>query len=277
MSAPVGGGPFLETLGIVVVAAALVVTVARRLRMPTIVAYIVAGLLVGPVTGLVVPAHEPHGALISRDGHRAAAVPRGPRAEPRQASARSARSRWLAGIGQVVFTAAGGFGVCWLLGLRPGWSRCFIATALTFSSTVVVVKLLDQKASCTPSTGASPWGSSWCRTSWWSSCSPSSPGLGPTPRAAEAWRAPRVAKAFGGMGALLVASLLAAKWLLPRPIRLGGALAGDPLHLEPVLVFRARAGRPVRWAVAGDRGLPRRAQRRPAPLWPTTCAGVCTR
>jgi Kef-type K+ transport system membrane component KefB len=42
----------------------------------------------------------------------------------------------------------------------------FLATALTFSSTVVVVKLLDEKGELDSSTAASRWGFSWCRT-WW--------------------------------------------------------------------------------------------------------------
>ncbi|HUF50768.1 MAG TPA: cation:proton antiporter [Longimicrobiales bacterium] len=50
----------------------------------------------------------------------------------------------VAGLGQVVFTAAGGFLLCLALSFTPVESL-FIATALTFSSTVVVVKLLDQK------------------------------------------------------------------------------------------------------------------------------------
>src|SRR5690606_3475868 len=50
----------------------------------------------------------------------------------------------VAGIGQVVFTAAGGFGLGLLLGFEV-MASLFIAVALTFSSTVVVVKLLDEK------------------------------------------------------------------------------------------------------------------------------------
>jgi len=49
-----------------------------------------------------------------------------------------------AGIGQVVFTAAGGTVMALLLGFSVIES-IFLATALTFSSTVVVVKVLDQK------------------------------------------------------------------------------------------------------------------------------------
>jgi Kef-type K+ transport system membrane component KefB len=71
----------------------------------------------------------------------------------------------VAGLGQVVFTAAGGFGLAWLLGF-DAMESIFLATALTFSSTVVVVKLLTQKGSWTRSTAASPSASSWCRT-WW--------------------------------------------------------------------------------------------------------------
>ncbi|HCN76418.1 MAG TPA: portal protein, partial [Verrucomicrobiales bacterium] len=50
----------------------------------------------------------------------------------------------VAGIGQVVFTAAGGLILCWLLGF-PLMEAVFLSVGLTFSSTVVVVKLLDEK------------------------------------------------------------------------------------------------------------------------------------
>lgn len=49
-----------------------------------------------------------------------------------------------AGLGQVVFTALGGFALAWALGF-DAMESAFLGIALTFSSTVVVVKLLDQK------------------------------------------------------------------------------------------------------------------------------------
>jgi predicted Kef-type K+ transport protein len=50
----------------------------------------------------------------------------------------------VAGLGQVVFTAAGGIALSMLLGFTV-MESIFLGTALTFSSTVVVVKLLTQK------------------------------------------------------------------------------------------------------------------------------------
>jgi Kef-type K+ transport system membrane component KefB len=215
MSAPVGGGPFLETLGIVVVAAALVVTVARRLRMPTIVAYIVAGLLVGPVTGLVVPAHEPHGALetVSEMGIVLLMFLVGTELSFERIR-QVGKVALAAGIGQVVFTAAGGLGVCYLLGFD--WMESiFIATALTFSSTVVVVKLLDQKHELHSLYGRIAVGIFLVQDLVVVVVLTFLAGLGRGDALEVAEVASSLGLAFGGMGALLVACLLAAKYVLP--------------------------------------------------------------
>ena len=50
-----GGSPFFDALGIFVIAAALTVLLARWLRLPSLVSYIAAGLLIGPITGLIGP------------------------------------------------------------------------------------------------------------------------------------------------------------------------------------------------------------------------------
>ncbi len=139
------------TLGLMIVLAWAVNWVARLAKVPSIVSYLAAGLLVAPAFEIVVPLLVP-----------------GPTREFPQAIP------WLgevgivlllfivglelsldkirgvgkvavyAGLGQVVFTAAGGFAIALLLGFSPV-EALFLATALTFSSTVVVVKLLDQK------------------------------------------------------------------------------------------------------------------------------------
>ena len=44
---------FLQSLGLILIAAAVFALIARRLGLPTIVAYIIAGLFLGPFTGLV--------------------------------------------------------------------------------------------------------------------------------------------------------------------------------------------------------------------------------
>ena len=44
---------FLENLGIIAVSAAILVAVGRAVRMPAIVVYLLCGILLGPVLGLV--------------------------------------------------------------------------------------------------------------------------------------------------------------------------------------------------------------------------------
>lgn len=52
------------------------------------------------------------------------------------------------GLGQVAFTALFGFGICLALGLDPVTSL-YISVALTFSSTIIIVKLLSDKREIT--------------------------------------------------------------------------------------------------------------------------------
>jgi Kef-type K+ transport system membrane component KefB len=135
------GEGFLQSLGFIVVAAAVFAALARRIRMPAIVAYLLAGLLLGPVTGLVriTPSLE----LISEVGIALLLFLVG--LELNFQKVRDVGPvAVVAGLGQVVFTALGGLGLCWLMGFT--WlESLFLAVALTFSSTVVVVKLLDEK------------------------------------------------------------------------------------------------------------------------------------
>jgi Kef-type K+ transport system membrane component KefB len=131
----------LRSLGTILVAGGLAALLTRSLNVPTIVAYIAAGLVLGPLTGLL--AYDEALALISHVGIALLlflvglelSIPKirdvGPVA-------------LVAGVGQVIFTAAGGYVLAWLLGFDT-MSSIFLATALTFSSTVVVVKLLSQK------------------------------------------------------------------------------------------------------------------------------------
>lgn len=49
-----------------------------------------------------------------------------------------------AGLGQVVFTSVFGFGIAWLLGMDT-ITALYVAVALTFSSTIIIVKLLSDK------------------------------------------------------------------------------------------------------------------------------------
>jgi Kef-type K+ transport system membrane component KefB len=141
---------FMRSLGIVVIAAAVVSLLGRKLNAPSIVSYIVAGLVLGPMLGVLTPGDGGGGVsgvgdleLISEIGIVLLLFLVG-----LELSLKEIRGVGMvavaAGLGQVVFTAAGGFVLSLALGFTVVESL-FISTALTFSSTVVVVKVLDQK------------------------------------------------------------------------------------------------------------------------------------
>ncbi len=138
----------VEHLGWIICAALVVVVILQRVRVPSIVAYIVAGLLLGPVFGVIdVPPihegdHEPVD-LIAEFGIALLLFVVGLELSLDKIKD-VGKVAVIAGLGQVVFTAAGGFALSLLLGFDT-MDAVFLAVALTFSSTVVVVKLLDQK------------------------------------------------------------------------------------------------------------------------------------
>lgn len=131
----------VQNLGWILVAATVCAFAGRFIRVPAIITYIIAGLLLGPVF-MVVVVDEPLD-LTAELGIALLLFLVG-----LELSIEKIRDvgkvAVAAGIGQVVFTAIGGYLVAWLLGFNV-MEGVFLAIALTFSSTVVVVKLLDQK------------------------------------------------------------------------------------------------------------------------------------
>ena len=133
--------PILRDLGLILLAAAAVVLLARQLRVPPIIAYMVAGLLLGPATHLVHPTESLE--LISEVGIALLLFLVG--LELSLDKIRDVgRVALLAGAGQIVATGGLGFGLARLLGFG-GVESALLALALTFSSTVVVVKLLEHR------------------------------------------------------------------------------------------------------------------------------------
>lgn len=134
-------GEVLNHLGICVVTGAVFVLLGRQLRMPGIVAYLLAGVMLGPVTGLV--HFSPEDQLIPKVGIVLLLFIVG--LELSFDKIRGiGRVAVIAGLGQVIFTEVGGLGLCTLLGFTL-MESLFLAVALTFSSTVVVVKLLQEQ------------------------------------------------------------------------------------------------------------------------------------
>jgi Kef-type K+ transport system membrane component KefB len=122
--------------------ATVVGVVASRLRQPLIVAFIGVGILVGPSALGWVTDENPLEILaevgiavllflvgLKLDLHLIRTT--GPVAV-------------VTGLGQVLFTSVIGFGLALVLGLDPT-SAFYVAVALTFSSTIIIVKLLSDK------------------------------------------------------------------------------------------------------------------------------------
>jgi Kef-type K+ transport system membrane component KefB len=202
----------LRDLGLIVITAALFAVVAARFNIPSIVAYILAGLLLGPIAGILEVTHSIE--IIAEVGIALLLFLVG--LELSLDKIRDVgRVAIVAGIGQVVFTAAGGFGIAWLLGFTAIESL-FIATALTFSSTVVVVKLLDQKKEMDSLYGRIAVGIFLVQDLVVIVVLTFVAGLG-DPEALEfAAMARGIGRAFAGMGLLLVVVLISARYVLPR-------------------------------------------------------------
>ncbi|MCU0788296.1 MAG: cation:proton antiporter [Verrucomicrobia bacterium] len=132
---------FLRQLGWIVIGAAVCSLVARSLKLPSIIAYLVAGLILGPWTGLV----ELTGSLelISEAGIVLLLFLVGLELSLDKIKG-VGKVVLLAGLAQVALTFAGGFLLSRALSFDLTES-VFLALALTFSSTVVAVKLLEEK------------------------------------------------------------------------------------------------------------------------------------
>jgi Kef-type K+ transport system membrane component KefB len=213
--------PIIRDLGLIVVVGAVCLIVGRRLRTPSIVSYIVAGLLLGPGTGLIAASEAVD--LIAEVGIALLLFLVG--LELSLARIRDVgKVAVVAGLGQVVFTAAGGLVLAMLLGF--GWlESIFIATALTFSSTVVVVKLLDQKGELNALYGRIAVGIFLVQDLVVIVILTFLAGLGEAEQLQAGSMARSLAVAFVGMGALLGVALLSSRYVLPRMF---GWVAGAP-------------------------------------------------
>ena len=204
--------PILRDLTWVVTSAAAALLLARAVRLPPMVAYMVAGLAFGPLTGLVAVGDSVDrisevgialllflvGLELSLDRIRDIG-----------------RVAVLAGAGQILVTAAGGFGLATLLGFTPV-AAAFIALAVTFSSTVVVVKLLEHRGELTSLHGRMAVGILLVQDVVVALALTVLAGLGGSGPAGAAAVAAGLGRAFTGTVLLAVVAFLAARWALPR-------------------------------------------------------------
>ena len=202
-----------QSLGIIIVVGAIFALATRPARMPTIVAYLLAGLVIGPATGLV-RITEPL-ELISHVGIALLLFLVG-----LELSFQKARDvgkvAIVAGVGQVLLTAGGGFGIARWLGFGQS-EALFLAAAVTFSSTVVVVKLLGEKGELGSLYGRIAIGIFLVQDLFAIVILTFLSGFDAQAGATPATIAVGLAKAFAGMAVLFILTLVAARYLLPRP------------------------------------------------------------
>ncbi len=206
----------LEDLGWIICAGLVVVLLAERIRVPSIVAYIVAGLLLGPALGIIEVTSGVD--LIAEFGIALLLFVVGLELSLDKIKD-VGKVAVLAGLGQVVFTAAGGFGIAWLLGFTV-MESVFLAVALTFSSTVVVVKLLDQKGDLNSLYGRIAVGIFLVQDMVVIAALTLLAGMAGAEGDPEfGAMVGDIGFAFLGTAGLLVAAMVAARWVLPRPFQ----------------------------------------------------------
>lgn len=131
-----------QEFGLLLILAAVAGLVALRLRQPLIGAYIVVGIAVGPSGFGWATAHSQID-LLSQIGITVLLFVVGLKLDLHLVK-RLGRVALATGLGQLTFTIVGGFLLCLALGLDRV-SALYVAVALTFSSTIIIVKLLSDK------------------------------------------------------------------------------------------------------------------------------------
>ncbi|MCS6985379.1 MAG: cation:proton antiporter [Leptospiraceae bacterium] len=130
-----------EQLGIILLCATLFALMGNLLHVPPLVVYLFTGLFLGPIAKIVFPL--PLFEMISETGITLLLFLVG--LEIHFSKMKDiGRDVLFAGMAQIILTALLGFLLARILGYT-WFNSLYLAIALTFSSTVVVVKLLDEK------------------------------------------------------------------------------------------------------------------------------------
>ncbi|MGH7551496.1 MAG: cation:proton antiporter [Longimicrobiales bacterium] len=203
----------LRDLGYVVVALAVAVLIARKLKIPPIIAYIAAGLVLGPFMRLV--GDSPPIEQFSRIGIALLLFLVGLELD-RETLRGAGRAAVAAGIAQVTLVAAAAFGIAQGFGFLPG-PALLVALAVTFSSTIVVVKLLDFRGERRVLHGRLAVGILIIQDLLVVIVLTALAGLGAPDGGDSPGVAGGLVRAFGGMALLGGIAFVSSRWLLPRP------------------------------------------------------------
>ncbi|WP_162052521.1 cation:proton antiporter [Pontibacter pamirensis] len=139
--ADITSDPFLE-FAVILFLAAAAGSLGQLLRQPLIVMFIALGIFIGPsVLNIIHSEDKIH--LLAEIGIALLLFIVGLKLDL-QLIKSTGRVALLTGLGQVVFTSAAGYVIGLALGF-PALQSLYIAVALTFSSTIIIVKLLTDK------------------------------------------------------------------------------------------------------------------------------------
>jgi len=135
-------GDSFTTTALILAVAAVVAFLAHRAHQPLIVAFIAVGILVGPSGLNWVQDTEPL-ELFAEIGIAVLLFLVGLKLDLHLVRT-TGKVALFTGLGQVLFTSVVGFGLAYLLGMSTTVAL-YVAVALTFSSTIIIVKLLSDK------------------------------------------------------------------------------------------------------------------------------------
>lgn len=134
--------PVFVEISVLLIITALISVLVRFLKQPMIIGYILTGIVVGPyVLNLLHATSELE--VFSKVGIVLLLFIVGLHLNPRVIK-EVGKISMMAGIGQVVFTSIVGFMIAIFLGISKV-AAIYVAIALTFSSTIIILKLLSDK------------------------------------------------------------------------------------------------------------------------------------
>lgn len=203
----------LLNLGFIVITAAAFAFLGKLIRMPTIVGYILAGMVLGPALHVVELDHSLE--LISELGIALLLFLVGLELSFERVKDLGRVALILGGV-QVLLTAIGGTLVAHFMGFGP-MEAIFLGGTVTFSSTVVVIKLLDQKGVMNRLYARISVALFLAQDIVVIAALTVLTGFGGSEPLAPIELVINFSKAFGGMAFLLILSLIAARYLLPKP------------------------------------------------------------
>ena len=203
----------LLDLGYIVVTAAVFALLGKLVKMPSIVAYIIAGVVLGPCLSIVELNYSLE--LISELGIGLLLFLVGLELSFQKIKDLG-RVALVLGSLQVLLTSLGGFALARLMSFAP-MEALFLAATVTFSSTVVVIKLLDEKGATGRLFGRIAISLFLAQDIVIILAMTLLSGLGTNQGIGLPELSMGLATALFGMLALLFVSLLASRFILPRP------------------------------------------------------------